>query len=393
MSIWKYAGALAGGPYGFAAGATLDANNAQKDAAKQAQEQNAALINQQMQNQQAAGYTANDLLYGALPGVQDYFGQGYSAALDPMTQGYGQQRQDLLNGGGQAAGAIAQGQGLSLDQLYSGAGQGIGYVNSGLQSGTGAINARTDRSGALLDQQGGLYGGLQMDPGYEFRRSQGQQAIQNMQAAQGGRLGGAAAKALVDYNQNFASNEYNNAANRRLQEYGAAQGADSQSLAAQNSLANLYAGAGSQAAGMAYGAGQGGANIYGQGASQLANIYSGMGQQLGQQAANAGQSLGQLGQGYYNQLGNLDWQAAQQMGNNVMNAANAGQQLVGAGVANNNAMVPYAGQNDAAMANMANQFTQLGAMAYMGGAFRPAPMGYNPAAVEGTAQFVGPPRP
>lgn len=55
---------------------------------------------------------------------------------------------------------------------------------------------------------------FQGDPGYQFRLQQGQNALQQSAAAQGGLLSGAAAKALSKYNQNFASNEYQNAYNR-----------------------------------------------------------------------------------------------------------------------------------------------------------------------------------
>lgn len=356
-----------GGPVGGGVGGTIDANNAQADAAEQAQAQNADLIQQQMQNQIQSGYTANNLLNNAYPGVQDYMQQGFEGGADFFTQGAGQQRQDILGGGSLAAGAIGQGQGLALDQLYAGAGQGIGYVNSGLESGVGAIGGRTDRMGGMLDQQGGLYGNLQMDPGFEFRRDQGEDALRRMQAARGGRFGGAAGQALLDYNQNFASNEYGNAASRRLQEFGAAQGADAMSLGAQGQLAGLYANAAGQAGQMAYGAGQGGANIYGQGASQLADIYSGTGSQLGAQAGAAGSTLGQMAQDYYGGLGNLDWNMAQQMGQNVMSGAGAAAGMTNQAVANNNSTLPYAGANQAAVAGYANQLTNLAGMYAMGG--------------------------
>jgi hypothetical protein len=59
----------------------------------------------------------------------------------------------------------------------------------------------------------------QNDPGYQFRLQQGQQALQNSAAARGGLLTGGTAKALSDYNQNSASNEYGNVYNRALQNY------------------------------------------------------------------------------------------------------------------------------------------------------------------------------
>lgn len=55
---------------------------------------------------------------------------------------------------------------------------------------------------------------FQTDPGYAFRLSQGQKGIESSAAARGGLLSGAAAKAIDRYNQDFASNEYQNAYNR-----------------------------------------------------------------------------------------------------------------------------------------------------------------------------------
>lgn len=52
------------------------------------------------------------------------------------------------------------------------------------------------------------------DPGYQFQLQQGQQALQNSQAATNGVLSGSAMKDLVNYNQGVASTGYQNAFNR-----------------------------------------------------------------------------------------------------------------------------------------------------------------------------------
>ena len=52
------------------------------------------------------------------------------------------------------------------------------------------------------------------DPSYQFRLQQGQNAIQSSAAAQGGLLSGATLKALQNYGQESASQEYSNAYNR-----------------------------------------------------------------------------------------------------------------------------------------------------------------------------------
>lgn len=52
------------------------------------------------------------------------------------------------------------------------------------------------------------------DPSYRFRLQQGQDAIQSSAAAQGGLLSGATLKALQNYGQESASQEFSNAYNR-----------------------------------------------------------------------------------------------------------------------------------------------------------------------------------
>ncbi|MFX9324872.1 DNA transfer protein p32 [Acinetobacter baumannii] len=52
------------------------------------------------------------------------------------------------------------------------------------------------------------------DPSYQFRLQQGQDAIESSAAAKGGLLSGATLKALQNYGQDMASQEYSNAYNR-----------------------------------------------------------------------------------------------------------------------------------------------------------------------------------
>jgi hypothetical protein len=57
---------------------------------------------------------------------------------------------------------------------------------------------------------------FEADPGYEFRRQQGEKAIQARQLASGNFFSGGAMKELADYGQNLASQEYQNAFSRYL---------------------------------------------------------------------------------------------------------------------------------------------------------------------------------
>jgi hypothetical protein len=59
-----------------------------------------------------------------------------------------------------------------------------------------------------------------MSPAYNFQLQQGQQALQNSQAAQDGVLSGAALKSLVNYNQNMAGTAFQNAFNDYQTQYG-----------------------------------------------------------------------------------------------------------------------------------------------------------------------------
>jgi len=90
---------------------------------------------------------------------------------------------------------------------------------------------------------------LQASPGYNFRLAQGQSALDRFLSARGNRLGGAALKAGVQYNQNFATNEYQNMLNNQFRLAGfsgqATPAPDTSNLAntalmAGQSNANMY---------------------------------------------------------------------------------------------------------------------------------------------------------
>lgn len=103
------------------------------------------------------------------------------------------------------------------------------------------------------------------DPSYQFRLQQGQDSIQSGAAAQGGLLSGATQKALLNYGQNAASQEYGNAYNRfnadqtnqynrlsnlvGLGQNAAAQQGNAGMQTAQAVAGNTMAGANAQAAG------------------------------------------------------------------------------------------------------------------------------------------------
>jgi hypothetical protein len=125
----------------------------------------------------------------------------------------------------------------------------------------------------------------QNDPGYQFRLDQGQKALENSAAARGGLLSGGTGKALQDYGQQYASNEYGNVYNRALgqyqQNYNIFQNDQANKF---NRLASL-AGLGQTSAGQLTSAGQSAAN-------NISNIDLGSANQIGNQLNNAGAARG-----------------------------------------------------------------------------------------------------
>ena len=96
--------------------------------------------------------------------------------------------------------------GIDRIPLEGGAGTGPGTAPAGQQSyGT---------SGELALPMNEVMQDWQTEPGYEFRQQQGEDSVNRYLATTGMPFGGTAAKALMEYNQNLASNEYNNVYNR-----------------------------------------------------------------------------------------------------------------------------------------------------------------------------------
>jgi len=142
---------------------------------------------------------------------------------------------------------------------------------------------------------------MEQDPGYAFRLSEGQKAIDRSAAARGGLQSGAALKAAAEYGQNMGSQEYGNAYNRfmttqaaQAQNYGNAFNRFQTERA--NQLAPLQA---LQAVGQASAAQQGvAAGNLSQGASQaIQNYGAGTSAAYGTAGAAQGQTAANLGAG------------------------------------------------------------------------------------------------
>jgi hypothetical protein len=127
---------------------------------------------------------------------------------------------------------------------------------------------------------------LQMDPGYGFRRREGEKALERMQSARGNMLSGSAIKAGQRFGQDLASQEYMNAFNRAQAQLGTRLG----------TLGSLY-GAGQAAAQQVAGqAGQMGVNVGNlmtQGGQARASGYLGQANALNQALGGLAGAYGQ----------------------------------------------------------------------------------------------------
>lgn len=148
------------------------------------------------------------------------------------------------------------------------------------QAGIGALNKLIP----LTDYKKFDMSQFQADPGYAFRLSEGQKALERSATARGGLLSGATGKALTRYGQEMGSQEFQNAFNRYQTER-AAQLQPLQSLAGvgQSSANTLTSAAGTMGSNIAEGLASaanarasgyvGGANAINQAVGQGINLY------------------------------------------------------------------------------------------------------------------------
>jgi hypothetical protein len=141
---------------------------------------------------------------------------------------------------------------------------------------------------------------LQADPGYAFRLSEGQKALERTAAARGGLISGGALKAATRYGQDMGSQEYGNAFSRGSQEY---QNAYNRYQTNQNVAFNQYQ--------------TGQSNQF----NRLASMAG-----LGQTAVS---QLGAAGQNYANQAGAGISAAGQATAAGQMGAANTWNNALG----------------------------------------------------------------
>jgi hypothetical protein len=216
-----------------------------------------------------------------------------------------------------------------------------------------------DRLGGLLDS--GLYSSFEQDPGYQFRKQSGEDAIKAMASANGGMMSGDTLEALTKYNSDLASQEFGNYANRQ----NALAGQMGASDASQNSMAmnqagrndaasasregalaglvNTGYGAGNTLAGMNYGAGQAMGGNQMSSAQLLAGLSSGYGNAAAGQENFYGGALSGMEAGHGKSVGDLYFNSANSKANALTGGAagnaNLGSQLLSGMMSG----VPYAG--------------------------------------------------
>lgn len=325
--------------------------------------------------------------------------------------------QDAATGVTNAAGRANAGLGAAAGRAASGfqaaTGGAIDTVNQARDVATGTVNAATQGANQLL--QGGLdqfnkqnqpYQALgtqaasqlaaglapggdlntkitadnfqTLDPGYAFRLQQGQKLLENTAAAGGAAQSGGIAKALVNYGQGYASQEFQNAFERNQEqqnnlyakEAGAAgigQQANAQSLAA----GGLYTAP--QASNLVN------AGVYGGNAAQNAGLFSGTSQ------INAGRYAGDLDYSSANIMGQNDIGSATTAGNfNMQAIMSALQSLFGGANAQAAGQVGSANAWGGALGNVGNMAQLFPFLARMSGTGQAGkPSGGAPGAYQG----------
>ena len=142
-------------------------------------------------------------------------------------------------------------------------------------------------------------GDYQADPGYAFRLSEGQKALDRQAAARGGLISGGALRAAQRYGQEMGSQEFGNAYNRALTGYNTGVASENQLYNRQAALAGI---------------GQTATNLVGQAGQNYANSAGNL-----MTGAGAASAAGQVGMSNAF-TGGLGTYLNYNQGNNLLNA-------------------------------------------------------------------------
>ena len=169
-------------------------------------------------------------------------------------------------------------------------------MQGGGMGGMGGVGApATNAQGIVVDPNSPDFGkyardfgmqDYQADPGYAFRLSEGQKAIERSAAARGGLQSGSALKAAARFGQDLGSQEYQNAFNRyqvnRANQLNPLQSLMGAGQSAANTLTSAAGQQGQNQASNIYNAGQARASGYVGSANALSGALQGIGQMASQ---------------------------------------------------------------------------------------------------------------
>jgi hypothetical protein len=153
-------------------------------------------------------------LFSTLGGIAGSFfgpvGGAIGGALGSAIEG--NQDKQAAKGAANAANAAAQ-QSIDLQRrMYE---EGVARQQPFYEAGVNALPGYLKGIGQGGDLvRGFTMGDYQADPGYAFRLSEGQKALDRQAAARGGLISGGALKAATRFGQDMGSQEYSNAYNR-----------------------------------------------------------------------------------------------------------------------------------------------------------------------------------
>lgn len=131
---------------------------------------------------------------------------------------------------------------------------------------------------------------LRADPGYQFRLDEGRKAIEASAAAKGGLMSGGFARGLTRYAQDYASNEYQNAYGRYVDDYNRETDRRRQRFNMLNMLSSQ---------GLSASSGQAGAN------TQLASASNNITQNQASRTQSGYNALGQIAANEYADYANI----------------------------------------------------------------------------------------
>lgn len=225
--------------------------------------------------------------------------QANQTAMMLQAIGAQQQQQSLQQGQQQQAAALREAQAQAVPQYQPYAQFGQQSLNA-LARGMGLVPGAG--SGAFMEQP--TLAQLQMDPGYAFRRQEGQRALERQMAAGGLGGSGSALKAATRYGQDMGSQEYGNAYARFMQnranQIGMLQGGANTGFGAAQGIGNAYLGTGTNLA-----------NVFGNTAQQLAASQGNVAQAGGQNLVNTGSAYANAAMGPTNLMAALAGQGLQ----------------------------------------------------------------------------------